>query len=215
MGLASVTTVLGLCVWSLSQAGGGPVASPETAKDAAAKKDVAPPVLTGSVDVGIFADRTDAQDVVAVSPLVTLGVRARPEVELGMRAGASTLAVDAREEGQHRIVLPSNFVFGARWIRDGAAFEHHGHLGFAFALPTAFDPDPRAAESAMYATAVRGALDPWQWAPSTMAVILPGGWSWSGDLLELGADGAIAGMFSAAGDPRRPSTRRWRASACR
>ncbi len=165
-----------------------------------------PKVLVGSVDVGVFAARQDTQDVVAISPLLNLGVRARREVELGLSMGASTLVADSEEDGQVRVASPSNFVFGTRWVRDEDALArgHHGHVGFAFALPTTFDASERATEAAMYARTLRGAFDPWQWAPSTMGVVLPIGWAFHSGAWEVGADGALAGLFSAGGDPRKP-----------
>ena len=162
--------------------------------------DVAPPVLTGSVDAGIHAGRQPEQDVVVVSPRIQLGVRARPEVELGVSMGVASLTAQHRSQGRVRAQGPGNFVFGTRWVRDGVGERHHGHLGFAFALPTTLDASVQVLDAHRLARASRGGFDPWQWSPATMAVVVPAGWSMHVRRLDVGVDGAFWGMFSAGGD---------------
>jgi hypothetical protein len=131
-------------------------------------------------------------------------MRARPEVELGFRFGAAMMFADSQVDGDVRVVRPSNLMFGTRWVRDGLQHAHHGHIGFAFALPTNFRLDEREIEALDYAVGVRGGLDPWQWAPTTLGIVIPGGWSWRGTWLQVGADGALAALVAAASNPDRP-----------
>lgn len=168
--------------------------------DAAPAVEVEPKVMTGSLDAGVYAGRQPDQDVVVVSPLLQLGVRARPEVELGLSMGVVSLSANRRDTGPVRASAPSNFVFGTRWIRDGVGDRHHGYLGFAFSLPTSFEVGADVREANRYARASRGGLDPWQWSPTTMGVIVPVGWSVRGRWFDVGADGALGGLFSAGGD---------------
>ena len=189
MGVASAILAGLLSTMVLSEA-------PETTEAA----DVAPPVLTGSLDTGVYAGSQPQQDVVVVSPRLQLGVRARPEVELGFSMGVASLTAQHQTDGRVRAQGPGNFVFGTRWIRDAASERHHGHLGFAFALPMTLDPSARVLDAHRLARASRGGLDPWQWSPSTMAVVIPAGWSMHVRRLDVGVDGAFGGMFSAAGD---------------
>ncbi len=161
---------------------------------------VQPKVMTGSVDAGVYAGRQPDEDVVVVSPLLQLGVRARPEVELGLSMGVVSLSANRRDTGPARVAAPSNFVFGTRWIRDGIGDRHHGYLGFAFSLPTSFEVGADVREANRYARASRGGLDPWQWSPTTLGVVLPVGWSMRGRWFDVGADGALGGLFSAGGD---------------
>ena len=192
MGLAS-TILQGLLSTAVSSG------APE-----APKPPPQPPVLTGSLDAGIYAGRQPDQDAVVVSPLLQLGVRARPEVELGFSMGVASLTAQHQRQGRVRAQGPGNFVFGTRWVRDAVGERHHGHLGFAFALPTTLQPSAQLVEAHRLARASRGGLDPWQWAPATMAVLLPAGWSMHVRRLEVGVDGALGGMFSAAGDLDEP-----------
>jgi hypothetical protein len=133
-----------------------------------------------------------------------MGMRPRPEVELGIRFGAAMLFADSRIDGEVRVVRPSNLMFGTRWVRDSLDEAHHGHIGFAFALPTNFHLDAREIEALDYAVGVRGGLDPWQWAPTTLGIVVPGGWSWRGQWVQVGADAAIAALVAAASNPDRP-----------
>jgi len=167
----------------------------------------APPVLTGSADVGFYAGQQPEQDAVVASPRLQVGIRARPEVELGLSMGAVSLTAQHREHGRVRAQGPSNFVFGTRWVRDAPDARHHGHLGFAFALPLAFDPTQEVLDAHRLARASRGGLDPWEWSPATMGVIIPAGWSMSPGAdgrFDVGVDGAFGGMFSAGGDLEDP-----------
>ena len=165
---------------------------------------VAPPVLTGSLDAGVYAGRQPSQDVVVVSPRLQVGVRARPEVELGFSMGVASLTAQHQTFGRVRAQGPGNFVFGTRWVRDGADERHHGHLGFAFALPTTLDASAQVLDAHRLARASRGGLDAWQWSPATMGVVVPAGWSMHLRRLDVGVDGALGGMFSAAGDLQDP-----------
>lgn len=76
-------------------------------------QDVGPPVLTGSVEAGLYAGQQPEQDAVVVSPRVQIGVRARPEVELGFSLGVASLTAQHRRDGRVRAQGPGNFVFGA------------------------------------------------------------------------------------------------------
>lgn len=161
---------------------------------------VPPTVLTGSLDTGMYVGRQPAQDVAVFSPRLQLGVRARPEVELGFSLGVASLTAQHERDGRVRAQGPGNFVFGTRWVRDAVGERHHGHLGFAFALPTTLDPSVQVLDAHRLARASRGGLDPWQWSPATMAVLVPAGWSMHVRRFDVGIDGAAGGMFSAAGD---------------
>lgn len=161
---------------------------------------VPPTVLTGSLDTGMYVGRQPEQDAVALSPRLQLGVRARPEVELGFSMGVASLTAQHERFGRVRAQGPGNFVFGTRWVRDAVGERNHGHLGFAFALPTTLDPSAQVLDAHRLARASRGGLDPWQWSPATMAVIVPAGWSMHIRRFDVGVDGAVGGMFSASGD---------------
>lgn len=165
---------------------------------------VPPTVLTGSLDTGMYAGRQPEQDAVVLSPRLQLGVRARPEVELGLSMGVASLTAQHERFGRVRAHGPGNFVFGTRWVRDAVDERHHGHLGFAFALPTTLDPSAQVLDAHRLARASRGGLDPWQWSPATMGVVLPAGWSMHGGAFDVGVDGVVGGMFSAAGDLDAP-----------
>jgi hypothetical protein len=190
---------MGLVAWSGSVRAAEPAPAGPAEEDALEHK-----VLTGSLDAGVFADRQADQDVVSISPLLQMGMRARPEVELGIRFGAAMMFADSVDEGEVRVVRPSNLMFGTRWVRDALDDAHHGHIGFAFALPTNFRLDDREVEALDYAIGVRGGLDPWQWAPTTLGIVVPGGWSWRGKWVQVGADGALAALIAASSNPDRP-----------
>ena len=181
-----------------------PALAPEPSAAGAEEEGPQHQVMSGSLDAAFFAGRQTDADVVAVSPLLTLGMRPRPEVELGIRFGAAMMFADHREDGELRIVRPSNLMFGTRWVRDGLEQRHRGHIGFAFALPTNFGLEPREKEALDYAIGVRGGLDPWQWSPTQLGIVVPGGWSWRGQWLQVGADGALAVLVAAAENPDRP-----------
>ncbi len=166
--------------------------------------DAPPKVLTGSLDTGMYVGSQREQDAVVLSPRLELGVRARPEVELRFSLGVASLTAQHETYGRVRAQGPGNFVFGTRWVRDGVRERHHGHLGFAFALPTTLDPSAQVLEAHRLARASRGGWNPWQWSPATMGVVLPAGWSMHLRRFDVGVDGAIGGMFSAAGDLDEP-----------
>lgn len=166
--------------------------------------DMGPPVLTGSAEAGIYAGRQPDQDAVVVSPRVELGVRARPEVELGISVGVASMTARHDRDGRVRAQGPGNFVFGTRWVRDDPTERHHGHLGFLFAFPTTLDPSDALRSAHRLARASRGGLNPWEWSPATMGVLVPAGWSTRVRRFDLGVDGAFGGMFSAAGDQLDP-----------
>lgn len=161
-------------------------------------------VLTGGIDVGIFADRQATQDVVSISPLVELGLRPRPEVELGISMGAAALVADDQVEGRVRETRPSNLVVGTRWVRDEEPRRFRGYAGFEFALPTNVHLDDREVEALDLALGTRAGLDPWQWRPATMGLVAPIGWSAHARRVRAGLDGAFGGLFSAAGNPDTP-----------
>ncbi len=176
----------------------------EQAPDLEQPAQVGPKVLTGSIDSGLYAGRQPDQDAVVASPRLQVGVRARPEVELGVSLGFVSLTAAHREDGRIRDQSPGNFIFGTRWVRDDADARHHGHLGFAFALPTTLEPTRQALDAHRYARASRGGLDPWAWSPATMGVIVPLGWSAHLGQFDVGVDAAFGGLFSAAGDLADP-----------
>lgn len=155
-------------------------------------------LMTGTLDTGIVAQRTRDQDLAAISPLVRLGLRVRPRVELGLTAGAA--AVFLAGEERVRSARPANLGLGGRWIggRDVAGRRHIGMFGFEFALPLAFSRDGREALAFDMARAGRGAWNPWLWKPSTLAVVVPVAWSvaWT-PRFQTGFEGAAAGLFSA------------------
>ncbi len=194
--MASLTVAL-ISVAVVAQAAPDSVVDSAEVPEAA---EVAPKVLTGSLESGLYAGQQPDQDAVVASPRLELGVRARPEVELGVSLGFVSLTALHREDGRVRAQGPGNFVFGTRWIRDDDGARHHGHLGFAFALPTVLDPSERVADAHRFARASRGGLDPWEWSPATMGVILPLGWSAHLGRLDVGVDATVGGLFSAAGD---------------
>lgn len=167
-------------------------------------QEVGPPVLTGSVEAGVYAGQQPEQDAVVVSPRVQIGVRARPEVELGFSLGVASLTAQHRRDGRVRAQGPGNFVFGAGWVRDGLDERRHGHLGFAFSLPTTLDPSAQVLDAHRFARATRGGQNAWEWSPATMGVIVPIGWSMHERRFDVGVDGAFGGLFSAAGDLNDP-----------
>lgn len=168
------------------------------------QQEVGPPVLTGSLEAGLYAGQQPEQDAVVVSPRLQLGVRARPEVELGFSFGAASLTAQHQRDGRVRAQGPSNFVFGAGWVRDGLEERHRGHLGFAFSLPTTLEPSAQVLDAHRLARATRGGLNAWEWSPATMGVIVPIGWSMHERRFDVGVDGAFGGLFSAAGDLADP-----------
>ena len=165
-----------------------------------------PTLITGSLEVAGFAARQSQRDVAAFSPRLQLGLRVRTEVELTMSMGAATMFADQRsfDGTKTRAAQPSNFVFGAGWIRDAPWERHHGRLGVAFSLPTTIRPRASEAEALHLAAGARGGLDPWQWAPATAAVVVPGGWAWHRRSLEVGIDAAVAGLIASSGNSDRP-----------
>ncbi len=167
-------------------------------------QEVGPPVMTGALEAGVYAGQQPEQDAVVVSPRMAIGVRARPEVELGFSLGVASLTAQHRVDGRVRAQGPGNFVFGAGWVRDGLDERHHGHLGFAFSLPTTLDPSPQVQAAHRLARASRGGLNAWEWSPATMGVIVPIGWSMQQRHFDVGVDGALGGLFSAAGDLNDP-----------
>lgn len=185
-----VTSMVGVVLGSLLA-----VAAPDTGES-----EAPPVVLTGAAETGIYAGSQPDQDAVVFSPRLEIGVRARPEVELGFTAGAVSLTAQHQRDGRVRAQGPGNFVFGTRWVRDRVGKRHHGHLGFAFAFPTTLEPSAALQEAHRLARATRGGWNAWEWSPSTMGVLLPAGWSANLNRFEVGADGAVGGLFSASGD---------------
>lgn len=169
-----------------------------------ATQEVGPPVMTGSLEAGVYAGQQPDQDAVVVSPRMEIGVRARPEVQLGFSLGVASLTAQHQRDGRVRAQGPGNFVFGAGWVRDGLDERHHGHLGFAFSLPTTLDPSAQVLDAHRFARANRGGLNAWEWSPATMGVIVPIGWSMHERSFDVGVDGAFGGLFSAAGDLNDP-----------
>ena len=190
----SVTTTMAAGLLAAAVLSDGPPPSQKSTQE------VGPPVLTGSLEAGLYAGQQPDQDAVVVSPRLQLGVRARPEVELRVSLGAASLTAQHQQDGRVRAQGPGNFVFGAGWVRDGLDERHHGHLGFAFSLPTTLEPSAQVLDAHRLARATRGGLNAWEWSPATMGVLVPIGWSMHERRFDVGVDGTVGGLFSAAGD---------------
>lgn len=174
------------------------------AREAKAKPEPTKKVVTGSVDVGFFADRRPNEDVASVSPLMTLGVRPREHVELGIGMGVATLATSDREFGNRREVMAGNLSLGTKFVHDELDRPVHTYIGFEFALPTNARMTDNQQRAFRIARAVRAGFDAWRFTPSSMAVVVPLGVSWQGRWLRVGADGAVAGLFAAPGNANLP-----------
>jgi hypothetical protein len=157
------------------------------------------PVVVGDTEVGIFAERTPYVERALVSPMLRLGMRVRPEVELSIKAGAFGLFQNAAQSGFQAEARPSNTVFETTFLKEGwtSGRWFQFRAGFLFALPTAFSRGELDDEIYDLVLANRGGWNAWEWDPHAMGIMIPVGLR--GQVLqriEIGAEAAGGGLFA-------------------
>jgi hypothetical protein len=190
---------LGLLVWA---------SVPAVALAAEPDPEEEGPVITGEVEVGIFAERSRLADRALVSPMVRLGMRVRPEVELSIKGGAFGLFQNAQASGFQAEARPSNLVFQTSFLRErwNSGRWFHFSAGFLFALPTAFSRSLVDDEAYDQVLGGRGGWNPWEWDPSSMGIVVPV--ALRGQVLErieLGVEAAGGGLFASGASNDSPS----------
>jgi hypothetical protein len=166
------------------------------------------PVVVGETEVGIFAERTPAADRALVSPMLRLGMRVRPEVELSFKGGAFGLFQNAATTGFQAEARPSNMVFETTFLKErwGRGRWFQFHAGFLFALPTAFSRGVVDDEAYDLVLAGRGGWNAWEWDPSALGMVIPVGLR--GQVLErieLGVEAAGGGLFASGASDDLPA----------
>lgn len=166
------------------------------------------PVITGEAEVGIFAERSPLANRALVSPMLRLGMRVRPEVELSIKGGAFGLFQDSAAHGFQAEARPSNLVFETTFLKErwtsGRWF--HFHAGFLFALPTAFSRGEVDDEAYDLVLGGRGGWNAWEWDPTAMGMVIPVGLR--GQVLqriELGVEAAGGGLFASGASNDSPA----------
>lgn len=172
-------------------------APPETSDDA---------TLTGEAEVGIFAERRPDLDVASVSPLLRLGIRPRPQVEIFGGFGAVATFSDG-PEGRENFARPSNIDFGGRWVRRwGGDRYRSASIGFQFAIPTGAVQSDAQADAYEYALGGRAGWNPWDWTPATLGLVVPAeihAQVWR--RLVVGGELGVGGMFPSIDNNAPPS----------
>ena len=155
------------------------------------------PILVGDVDVGIFAERTPELDIASVSPLMRLGIRPRPNVEILAGLGA-VASFSNGPEGKQTLARPSNLGFGVHWVGDFGGDKYRAaRVGFQFAIPTGAVRSEEEAQAYRYALGGRGGWNPWDWAPATLGLVIPAevqAQVWR--RLVVGGEAAVGGLFA-------------------
>jgi hypothetical protein len=163
------------------------------------------PILTGGVEIGIFAERRADADVASLSPRLELGIRPHEQVEV--EAGFGMVGtVSEGAAGRESSVRPSNLSVAASRVQRWGDKFREAKVGFLFSLPTSMARTPEELAGYDYALGGRAGWNPWEWTPTTLGLVLPAelrAQVWR--RMVLGGDVAVGGMFASVDNTAAPS----------